>query len=370
MTPRDILPGMNYGQAIVRAIAGSRILVLIFSARSSTSPQVLREVERATSKGVEILTFRIDDIPVPDAMEYFISSSHWLDAYEPPVQPYLTRLAQVVASLLSMQEKAEPVPAGGQRDGVPNGSTNQTDSSPGTVEDVPQDKSAPLDAAVTPFKAIISESPCSQADLADLVLTAEDLAHNTARIPLQFVLNGKGVAEIWLNISRNLTEPVCYFRFNHLELSVDPARRRLPVLLRVYRGDDTAVHEWLTATPRPENRVYKIYSKGKVILGESVGYVTDSGSYTEVIPANAKLPQIKNHHIHTSRDNQSSLRIRVATRSASGVRELGKIKIRGIPRAPAGIPFAECKFRVDEDGRLLVMARDPVSKSDGLVIIG
>jgi hypothetical protein len=35
-----------------------------------------------------------------DALEYFLSSPHWLDAFNPPLEPHLDRLAAAVHTLL------------------------------------------------------------------------------------------------------------------------------------------------------------------------------------------------------------------------------------------------------------------------------
>jgi hypothetical protein len=84
-------------------------MVLVFSANSNRSPQVLREVERAVSKGLPILPLRIEDAPMSQEMEYYISSQHWLDALTPPLERHLSRLCESVKALLSSQ-------AGDERD--------------------------------------------------------------------------------------------------------------------------------------------------------------------------------------------------------------------------------------------------------------
>jgi hypothetical protein len=100
IAPRDILPGHDYGEAIVDAIRGSRLFLLIFSAATAASPQVKREVERAASQSLPILPFRIADVQPSKSLEYFISSAHWLDALTPPIAPHLDYLGDTVAQLL------------------------------------------------------------------------------------------------------------------------------------------------------------------------------------------------------------------------------------------------------------------------------
>jgi ABC-type branched-subunit amino acid transport system substrate-binding protein len=42
VAPRDIMPGTDWGEAIVEAIEQSGTMVLVFSAHSNTSPQIRR----------------------------------------------------------------------------------------------------------------------------------------------------------------------------------------------------------------------------------------------------------------------------------------------------------------------------------------
>ena len=100
IAPRDILPGKLWGEAIIDAINGARCMVIIFSSHSNRSGQVIREIERAAGKMVPIIPFRIEDVPATKSMEYFLSSPHWLDALDPPVDKYIRTLTRTVRSLL------------------------------------------------------------------------------------------------------------------------------------------------------------------------------------------------------------------------------------------------------------------------------
>ena len=106
IAPRDVLPGSNFGGAIIAGLNSSRILVLVFSANSNRSQQVMREVERAVSKGLAIIPFRIEDVPLSEDLEYFLSTPHWLDALTPPLEKHLHHLADTVQLLLSREDEA------------------------------------------------------------------------------------------------------------------------------------------------------------------------------------------------------------------------------------------------------------------------
>jgi hypothetical protein len=101
IAPRDIVPGKEWSESIISGIEHSRMMVLVFSAHANNSQQVLREVERAVHHGMPIVPFRIENLMPSRAMEYFISTHHWLDAYYPPLEEHLDKLAATAQALLS-----------------------------------------------------------------------------------------------------------------------------------------------------------------------------------------------------------------------------------------------------------------------------
>jgi biotin transporter BioY len=75
-------------------------VVLLYSAKANESPQIKREVERSVNRGLPLIPFRIDNVPMSKSLEYFISTPHWLDALSGPMQQHLDRLADTVALIL------------------------------------------------------------------------------------------------------------------------------------------------------------------------------------------------------------------------------------------------------------------------------
>jgi TIR domain-containing protein len=106
VAPRDIAPSAEWAAEIIEAIGASKIMVLVFSGASNSSPQVRREVERAVHRQVPILTVRIEDALPTKSMEYFLSAQHWLDAFPLPATRYCEQLCREVSVLLG----AAPVP--------------------------------------------------------------------------------------------------------------------------------------------------------------------------------------------------------------------------------------------------------------------
>lgn len=110
IAPRDVQPGRSFAGEITRAIQNSKVMVLIFSAHSNNSGQVLREVQLAVSAHLHMIQFRIDDVLLNDDLKYYLSTPHWLDALTPPLENHLQRLEGSIKSLLNVpvQEQAKP----------------------------------------------------------------------------------------------------------------------------------------------------------------------------------------------------------------------------------------------------------------------
>jgi WD40 repeat protein len=100
IAPRDVIPGTDYAASLIENLNGSRLMVLVFSQESNNSSHVMREVERAVSKGIPIIPLRIENVTPTKAMEYYLSAPHWLDALTPPLEKHLQRLADTVQTLL------------------------------------------------------------------------------------------------------------------------------------------------------------------------------------------------------------------------------------------------------------------------------
>jgi TPR repeat protein len=105
LAPRDVQPGRSFAGEITRAIHGSKAMVLIFSADSNKSEQILRELELAANTRLHIIQFRIEDVTPNDDLQYYLSTPHWLDATAAPLEKHLGRLANALKTLLETSEK-------------------------------------------------------------------------------------------------------------------------------------------------------------------------------------------------------------------------------------------------------------------------
>ena len=106
IAPRDITPGENYAEAIVRALDESKTIILVFSSYANSSPHIIREVERGVHNNSIIVPFIIDNTTPNLSFEYFMRSAQWLDATTPPLDIHIKRLVGIIRSHLNKEPSA------------------------------------------------------------------------------------------------------------------------------------------------------------------------------------------------------------------------------------------------------------------------
>ncbi len=104
IAPRDVQPGLPYGEAIIDAIHTCKIMVLLLSSSANNSIHIAKEVERAVSHGATVIPLRIEAVMPTKSLDYFIGSVHWLDALTPPLESHLDNLAQTIQKILPPRE--------------------------------------------------------------------------------------------------------------------------------------------------------------------------------------------------------------------------------------------------------------------------
>jgi len=108
IAPRDIAPGEDWPTAITMAIAQSRIMVLVFSASSNSSEDVGRELFLASNSKLIIIPFKIEAVEPEPGKQYYLASTHWLDAMNPPTREQITVLVRWVKSILPAIDSDTP----------------------------------------------------------------------------------------------------------------------------------------------------------------------------------------------------------------------------------------------------------------------
>ena len=100
MAPRDILPGEEWAEAILRGLDSCRVMILVFSASANSSAQVKREVEHAFNNELVVVPFRIEDVQPTRSLKFYLSSVHWLDALTEPLERHIAKLVPRVKGIV------------------------------------------------------------------------------------------------------------------------------------------------------------------------------------------------------------------------------------------------------------------------------
>lgn len=82
ISTRDVEPGENYQEAIVRSIRHARAMVLVFSEAANNSDEIKKELSLASRFHVPVMALRIEDVEPRDAFAYELSTRQWIDAFE------------------------------------------------------------------------------------------------------------------------------------------------------------------------------------------------------------------------------------------------------------------------------------------------
>ncbi|HJU54045.1 MAG TPA: toll/interleukin-1 receptor domain-containing protein [Pyrinomonadaceae bacterium] len=110
IAPRDVQPGADWSEAVARAIAESRVMVLVFSSKANESEQVRRKVNLAIEREVAIAPFRIENVMPSGSLKNYLDVTHWLDALTPPLEAHIDKLADNLTRLLAERERADAAP--------------------------------------------------------------------------------------------------------------------------------------------------------------------------------------------------------------------------------------------------------------------
>lgn len=80
IAPRDIRSGFEYAEEIANGIDSANVVLLILSKAANNSPHVLREIERAVTRSIPIMVYKVEEVELTKSMEYFLLAHQWMEA--------------------------------------------------------------------------------------------------------------------------------------------------------------------------------------------------------------------------------------------------------------------------------------------------
>jgi tetratricopeptide (TPR) repeat protein len=81
LSSRDVQPGENYQEAIVRSIRSAPAMLLFFSKSANDSDEIKKELSLASRYRIPVMALRIDDVEPSDAFAYELATRQWIDAF-------------------------------------------------------------------------------------------------------------------------------------------------------------------------------------------------------------------------------------------------------------------------------------------------
>jgi TPR repeat protein len=114
ISSRNVPPGENFQEAIVRAIRESRIMLLVFSANSNNSEEIKKELVLASQTKLVVIPLRVEDVKPNDAFSYELATRQWInmfDDWERSLEEVVAHISRAVASAASTPAESIAEPA-------------------------------------------------------------------------------------------------------------------------------------------------------------------------------------------------------------------------------------------------------------------
>jgi PQQ-dependent catabolism-associated CXXCW motif protein len=107
---RDVRPGQNYQEQIVRTIRAVRVMVLVFTANANNSNEIKKELALASQSNLVVIPVRIEDVAPNEAFAYEFATRQWIDLFD-DWESSITRLIEQIVSIIEDDPPVHPANA-------------------------------------------------------------------------------------------------------------------------------------------------------------------------------------------------------------------------------------------------------------------
>jgi hypothetical protein len=108
---RDVGPGENFQESIVKAIRAAKLMLLVFTSNANNSNEIKKEIVLAGRYHLTVVPVRVEDVVPNDALAYEFATRQWIDLFRDWDRD-IERLASQIGSILG--------------EGLPNGDKGAT----------------------------------------------------------------------------------------------------------------------------------------------------------------------------------------------------------------------------------------------------
>jgi TIR domain/Sel1 repeat len=104
---RDIRPGQNFQEQIVKAIRAAKFMVLVFTANANTSDEIKKELALASQNRLLVIPVRLEDVIPNEALAYEFATRQWIDLFE-DWESSISRVVDLIATAEGNKGSGEP----------------------------------------------------------------------------------------------------------------------------------------------------------------------------------------------------------------------------------------------------------------------
>jgi TPR repeat protein len=108
---RNVMPGENFQEAIVKAIRSAKVMLLVFTSNANNSDEIKKEVVLAGRYRIIVVPIRVEDVAPNDALAYEFATRQWIDLFK-DWEREIERLASMIGSILAVGAPARDTATG------------------------------------------------------------------------------------------------------------------------------------------------------------------------------------------------------------------------------------------------------------------
>jgi hypothetical protein len=97
---RDIGPGENFQESIVKAIRAAKLMLLVFTSNANNSNEIKKEIVLAGRYHLTVVPVRVEDVVPNDALAYEFATRQWIDLFR-DWERDIERLSSQIGSILA-----------------------------------------------------------------------------------------------------------------------------------------------------------------------------------------------------------------------------------------------------------------------------
>jgi hypothetical protein len=101
---RNVGPGENFQEAIVKAIRAAKVMVLVFTENANNSDEIKKELVLASQNNLVVIPVRVENVVPNEAFAYEFATRQWVDLFK-DWEHEIERLSSWVAGIVSMEPK-------------------------------------------------------------------------------------------------------------------------------------------------------------------------------------------------------------------------------------------------------------------------